>query len=145
MLEGGFDVMDAGSALVVAAASGVVVDVHDGEYDRCHASLSSADVSCDGHPMRANYITLRHEGGWESSYLHLKSSSQLVERGDEVRCGQPLALIGSSGYSSAPHLHLELLDPQGQVWDPFAGEHSQPFSLWVDEGLEVLPLALCAP
>lgn len=145
LLEGGFATMDAGSAQVVAAASGVVIERHDGEYDRCHADITTADVSCDGYEMRPNYITLRHEGGWESSYLHLKTDSLLVELGDEVTCGQALALIGSSGYSSAPHLHFELVGPLGQTWDPFAGEVSQPYSLWTDEGEGTLPLTLCLP
>lgn len=145
ILEGGFDTMDAGSAMIVAAASGEVVDLHDGEYDRCHADLLSMDVSCDGYPMLTNYITLRHEGGWLSSYLHLKKNSIIVRRGDQVHCGQALALIGSSGYSSAPHLHFEIEDDLGRIWDPFAGEFSQPYSLWIDEGTDVLPLAICLP
>jgi len=145
ILEGGFVTMDAGSARVVAASSGVVVALHDGEYDRCHADLSTGDVSCDGYEMRPNYITLRHDEGWESSYLHLKAGSLLVTLGDEVRCGQAIALIGSSGYSSAPHLHFELEGPLGRTWDPFAGAHSQMYSLWADEGTEALPLAICSP
>jgi len=146
MLEGGFNVMDAGSAQVVAAAAGLVVEVHDGEYDRCHADLASADVSCDGYPMRPNYVTIEHEGGWRSDYLHLKRGSLLVSPGDVLSCGEPIALIGSSGYSSAPHLHLELTGPLGRTWDPFAGERSQPYSLWGDEGESgPLPLSICLP
>ena len=141
--------MDSGSALVVAAASGVVTNTHDGEYDRCHVDLLAGDVSCDGHPMKANLITIEHEGGWQTSYLHLKAGSLLVSEGERVSCGQPIALIGSSGYSTAPHLHLEVEDPFGRVTDPFAGERSQGYSLWVDEGARgeggsLLPLALCA-
>src|SRR5688572_16798215 len=39
ILDGGFAAMDAGSAVVVAAWGGVVVDAEDGHYDRCHADL----------------------------------------------------------------------------------------------------------
>lgn len=140
--------MDAGSAQVVAAAPGVVTEVRDGEYDRCHADLFTGDISCDGHPIRANRVTLEHEGGWRTSYLHLKSGSVLVREGERVGCGQALALIGSSGNSSAPHLHLQLEDEFGRVWDPFAGPYSQAYSLWRDEGGtsgDGLPLNLCAP
>jgi hypothetical protein len=53
MLEGGFEAMDAGSATILAAYPGTVVDREDGNYDRCHADFGSQDVDCDGHPMLA--------------------------------------------------------------------------------------------
>ena len=80
--------MDAGSAQVVATAPGVVVETRDGEYDRCHADLFTGEISCDGYPIRANFVTLEHEGGWRTSYLHLKSGSIIVREGDRVDCGQ---------------------------------------------------------
>src|SRR5688500_3941513 len=46
LLDGGFEAMDAGSSPIVAAADGIVVDLADGNYDRCHADLSAGDVSC---------------------------------------------------------------------------------------------------
>jgi murein DD-endopeptidase MepM/ murein hydrolase activator NlpD len=57
-----------------------------------------------------------------------------VEPGDEVRCGDQLALVGSSGWSSMPHLHFEVHDPSDRVVDPFAGPYSQPTSWWSDQG-----------
>ena len=143
MLLGGFDTMDMGSAGVVSAARGEVIEIQDGHYDRCHANLQSYDVECDGYPMRSNLITLLHEGGWRSSYYHLKSGSITVSVGDEVICGQAMALIGSSGYSSAPHLHFEIEDASGQIWDPYQGPSSQPFSLWTQEG-RPFPSLRCA-
>jgi murein DD-endopeptidase MepM/ murein hydrolase activator NlpD len=133
MLSGAFERMDAGSARVVAAAGGEVVRVEDGNYDRCHASLDSFDVTCDGHPMAANRVHIRHASGWESRYLHLKSGSVRVAVGDHVRCGDVLGLVGSSGNSSAPHLHFEVHGPDGALWDPFAGPASQPESLWGEQ------------
>jgi murein DD-endopeptidase MepM/ murein hydrolase activator NlpD len=41
----------------------------------------------------------------------------LVEQGDSVRKGQTVALLGSSGKSSAPHLHFEIWK-NGQPLDP---------------------------
>lgn len=133
MLSGGFDAMDAGSARVVAALSGEVVSAEDGNYDRCHADLLSADVTCDGHPMRANFVKIRHDNGWISMYYHLKRGSVQVRRGQLVECGEVLGLVGSSGYSSAPHLHFEVEGLRGERWDPFAGPESQDFSLWISQ------------
>jgi hypothetical protein len=133
LLEGGFDTMDAGSATVIAGADGVVTDTDDGHYDRCHVDLASGGVSCDGHAPLANYVIVEHEGGVFSWYWHLMNGSVLVQPGDAVTCGQPLGRVGSSGNSSGPHLHFEVLDALGEVVDPYAGTHSQPETWWSDQ------------
>ena len=130
ILLGGFETMDQGSARVQSALAGVVIDIADGNYDRCHADITTADVNCDGYPMRANYVSIQHDNGWKTDYYHLKRGSVAVNVGERVNCGTLLGLIGSSGYSSAPHLHFEVSDPYGTIWDPFAGPSSQEFSLW---------------
>lgn len=148
ILLGAFETMDSGSARVVSALSGRVIEVTDGNYDRCHADLASTDVSCDGYPMMANYVAIEHANGWRSDYYHLKRGSVVVRVGDQVSCGTLLGLVGSSGYSSAPHLHFEVSDRFGVIWDPFAGPSSQAFSLWTyQEPLESenhLPSVECA-
>jgi murein DD-endopeptidase MepM/ murein hydrolase activator NlpD len=131
ILDGGFDTMDNGSATVIAAADGVVTEVHDGEYDRCH--LDGEMVSCDGHPMVANRVVIDHGTGVVTEYLHLMSGSPMVVVGDAVTCGTPLALIGSSGNSSMPHLHFQL-EVDGAITDPYAGEYSQPETWWTEQG-----------
>ncbi len=142
LLEGGFDTMDAGSTLVVAAADGVILDTEDDQYDRCHATTSG--VSCDGHPMVANHVLVEHEGGVTTSYVHLLKDSVLVLPGQEVLCGSPLGLVGSSGNSSTPHLHFAVEDAEGRTIDPYAGPYSQPESWWGEQGSdEGLPEAMC--
>lgn len=141
ILEGAFKAMDAGSALVVAAYDGWVKEVVDGNYDRCRSHLGK--ITCDGNPIKPNYVVLVHADGLESHYLHLKKDSIVVEPGKEVRCGDPLGLIGSSGYSSFPHLHFQV-ELDGEWIDPYAGPFSQPQSLWEDQGAEFdLPEAGC--
>lgn len=143
LLEGGFDTMDAGSATIVAAAPGVVVEVEDGHYDRCHADTTGID--CDGHDGVANRVIVEHEGGWRTLYWHMMQDSAAVEVGEEVQCGTPLGKVGSSGYSSTPHLHFELQDAEGLSIDPYAGAYSQPETWWVEQGgPEALPAARCA-
>lgn len=139
LLDGGFEAMDAGSATVLAAAAGQVVLVTDGNYDRCHGTLGEGN-DCDGHPMASNTVVIEHPGGFKTRYLHMMSGAMLVDEGDEVVCGTPLGLVGSSGNSSTPHLHLELEDADGQTIDPYAGEFSQPETFWREQrGPEELP------
>jgi murein DD-endopeptidase MepM/ murein hydrolase activator NlpD len=134
MLDGGFDAMDAGSTVIVAALAGTVEDTDDGNYDRCHSDMGTQDVDCDGHPMQANYVILEHEGGYRTLYWHMKTDSVAVQPGQQVERGAALGLVGSSGYSSAPHLHFELQGPDGEAIDPYAGEHSQPETWWCEQG-----------
>jgi len=131
LLDGGFDTMDAGSTSVIAAAAGVVVSVEDGHYDRCHGTLGG-DVDCDGHEGIANHVILEHPGGELSRYWHLMKGSVAVEVGQPIACGEHLGLVGSSGNSSTPHLHFEL-EQAGVAVDPYAGEHSQPETWWIEQ------------
>jgi murein DD-endopeptidase MepM/ murein hydrolase activator NlpD len=51
-------------------------------------------------------ILLRHADGWVTAYAH--NSSLLVKKGDNVRRGQAIARVGSSGSVDTPQLHFEL-------------------------------------
>lgn len=61
------------------------------------------------------FVLLRHPGGYETMYGH--ASRLLVREGDSVDAGQVIALTGSSGRSTAPHLHFEIRR-EGQSLDP---------------------------
>ena len=52
-----------------------------------------------------NYVVLRHTNDLETVYGHL--SAFLVEEGQYVKVGDPIALGGNTGRSSGPHLHFE--------------------------------------
>lgn len=51
------------------------------------------------------FLVLRHQKGLETVYGHL--SKFLVGPNEEVRAGDPIALGGSTGHSTGPHLHFE--------------------------------------
>lgn len=120
---GSFAGMDAGRD-VTAAADGEVVQIHDGEFDRCTSG------SCG----TANYIIVRHADGKDTWYWHLKEFSLLVGVGDQVVCGQKIAEAGSSGNSTGPHLHFQVQNASGFAEDPFDGPCSAPPSYWIDQG-----------
>lgn len=62
-----------------------------------------------------NYVVVDHGNGYTSLYGHLQKAT--VKQGDTVSAGQQVGVIGSTGSSSAPHLHLRV-HKNGQSIDP---------------------------
>ena len=62
-----------------------------------------------------NLITIKHADGVETRYAHLSATS--VKEGDHVEAGQPIGAVGTTGYSTGPHLHFEVRK-DGQPIDP---------------------------
>jgi hypothetical protein len=135
---GGFVGMEEGRD-IVAAMDGVVAFTHDGEFDQCTTG------DCPGGGGWGNNVRIDHANGWLVIYAHLAQWSVAVEEGESVECGQLLGLMGSSGYSTGPHLHFEARDPDGIPFDSFAGPCSDtPASLWADQGeYDGLPAIEC--
>jgi murein DD-endopeptidase MepM/ murein hydrolase activator NlpD len=113
-----FAAMDRGVA-VYAAAAGTVTSVHDGEFDRC-----TFEARCD---TPANVVYVDHGNGWSTRYVHLRTGSIIVSPGQVVSAGQPLGLVGSSGWSGHPHLHFSVYY-SGTAVETFVA----PDSYWVN-------------
>jgi len=60
-------------------------------------------------------VEINHGNGLATRYAH--NEKLLVKQGDMVRKGQEVALLGSTGHSTGPHLHFEVLKNGAQV-DP---------------------------
>jgi hypothetical protein len=105
---------------VFAALDGTVTQRHDGEPDQ-------NTVNVVDRP--ANFVTLRHEGNFHTTYVHLKTDSVRVSLGDFVRAGTQLGLTGSSGNSSWPHLHFTSY-ANGESFEPNTGDCRRGDSYW---------------
>jgi len=53
-----------------------------------------------------NIVEIRHADGYITRYAH--NQENLVKEGDRVEKGEPIAMLGSSGRSSGPHVHFEV-------------------------------------
>ena len=62
-----------------------------------------------------NVVEIRHPDGYETRYAH--NQENLVKVGDRVEKGETIALLGSTGRSSGPHVHFEVLR-NGKIMDP---------------------------
>src|SRR5881409_4036957 len=83
---------------------GIDIAVPTGTAVRAAAAGVVAQAGTD--PAYGLFVLLRHTDGYETMYGH---ASRLVAReGDSVAAGQVIALSGSSGRSTAPHLHFEI-------------------------------------
>ena len=54
------------------------------------------------------YVKVRHKNGYESAYLHLSRFKKGIKRGKKVRQGDVIAYVGSTGYSTGPHLDFRM-------------------------------------
>lgn len=96
----GIDIGASSGSSIVAAASGTVV-------------VSTYSYSA------GNYIMINHGGGVYTVYMHC--SQLLASEGQQVSQGQTIAKVGSTGYSTGPHLHFGIraggryVNPQSYV------------------------------
>lgn len=117
-----FKQMDSG-VNVLAAASGRITFINDGEFDR--------ETEGDVVKKLGNYVAIRHANKYFTYYGHLKKNSITVNEGDSVEVGDIIGQVGSSGNSTDAHLHFELWYDSTSVVDPFKGACGNPTSLWI--------------
>ena len=80
------------------------------------AAAGGVVVTSEQHPEYGNMVEVDHGNGLVTRYAH--GSRLLVKKGDLVKRGQQIALVGSTGRSTGPHLHFEVL-VQGVQQDPY--------------------------
>lgn len=67
---------------------------------------------------KSNFIRLKYSDRYEIMMAHLKHNSIFVDSGDFIIAGQPIALIGNSGKSSEPHLHIHAQHYRFDIFAP---------------------------
>lgn len=119
---------------VLAAAPGTVTATRNDMPDIPQTMPGAPAVS--GREC-GNGLVIDHGRGWETQYCHLAQGSVTVTRGDVVATGDTLGMIGLSGQTEFPHLHLSVrqngtpvdpfdptdapgctVDPANDMWDP---------------------------
>lgn len=61
---------------------------------------------CGGY---GNYVRIRHANGIATGYAHASRFARGIYSGARVKAGQVIAYVGSTGLSTGPHLHYEVL------------------------------------
>jgi murein DD-endopeptidase MepM/ murein hydrolase activator NlpD len=84
---------------IVAADEGVVIEAEASGYNSGYGS----------------YVKIDHGGGVHTLYAHLARVQ--VEVGDQIAAGEPIGTVGMTGFTTGPHLHLEVR-VDGQIQDP---------------------------
>ncbi|RYY55998.1 MAG: M23 family metallopeptidase [Chitinophagaceae bacterium] len=88
-------------SIICAAREGVVVRVKE---DGTRGGMRSK------YRKDGNNVVIEHPDGSRAGYWHLQTDGALVNVGDTVKRGQPIALSGNTGMTSFPHLHFIVWD-----------------------------------
>ena len=80
-----------------------------------HAAAGGVVVASEVHPQYGNMVEVDHGNDVVTRYAH--ASKLLVKKGDLIKRGQKIAEVGTTGRSTGPHLHFEVL-VQGVPQDP---------------------------
>lgn len=111
------------SGVYISSPYGMRTHPTTGEYklhtgtDFCASGINGKTVYAvkDGkviyaqkHKAYGNFVIIDHGNGISSCYAHMQDGSMRVSVGDKVLQGQPIGKVGSTGYSTGPHLHFEI-------------------------------------
>jgi murein DD-endopeptidase MepM/ murein hydrolase activator NlpD len=90
---------------VRAARAGVVMEVEDG-FDGGGRDRAN-DLG------RANFVRIVHADGTMALYAHLQRGGLRVRVGQRVGTGEPIGLVGATGFATGPHLHFAVQANRG--------------------------------
>ena len=79
------------------------------------------------------YIRIKHLNGYKTSYSHLSSYASGMQKNVRVKQGQTIGYVGSTGLSTGPHLHYEVI---------FNGEKINPMKMKLPSGKKLAGINL---
>lgn len=91
------------------------VDIAAAQGTPVRAALPGVVESVGYNESYGNYLVIRHSEQLRTTYNHC--SEILAEEGEQLSRGDRIALVGSTGISTGPHLHFEI-EVQGKKADP---------------------------
>lgn len=83
------------------------LDIDGDTGDSVYAAAEGKVIESGAHTDFGNYILINHTRGIQTKYMHL--SKILVKKGQLVRKGEQIGLVGSTGRSTGSHLHYEVI------------------------------------
>ncbi len=103
---------------VYASAAGRVMgtrnDMTDIDFTQNGGRQSVAKKEC------GNGVVIDHGKGWTTQYCHMMKGSVIVAKGDTLASGEQIGLVGLSGLTQFPHIHIQV-KYKGVIVDPFTG------------------------
>lgn len=75
-----------------------------------------------------NFVRIKHANGYQTSYSHMRRFGRGITPGVKVRQGQVIGYVGSTGFSTGPHLHYEVI---------VNGRKVNPMSIHVPRGRQL--------
>ncbi len=75
-----------------------------------------------------NYIRIRHNSDYKTAYAHLEKFAKFIRKGKRVKQGDIIGYVGSTGRSTGPHLHYEII---------FRGKQVNPLKIRMPKGLKL--------
>ncbi len=91
----------------IAVADGVIADTYDKIPDQ-KPSPTERSVPITTETIGGNWVALKLADGQYGMYAHLIPGSLKVKKGDRVKRGDVIGLVGNTGNSTAPHLHFHV-------------------------------------
>jgi len=82
------------------------LDIASPENSEIYSVYDGVVLVADENDVRGKYIVIEHSDCIVTTYNHC--NELLVESGDKVKKGDTIALVGSTGWSTGPHLHFEI-------------------------------------
>ena len=120
---------------------GTITAFADGKVIGVKNSVIGPDTT-NAYNSEGNYVIIEHKNGYVTKYFHLKKDTIKVLTGEEVKEGQIIAEMGTTGNSTGYHLHFQIeyngnpLDPLPFITNAIKIEGQKDYKPWINQASE---------